>query len=59
MACQSKLAKDLISCPTMTNKQMIKASKGPMPHDKLMRSIELYGRKVMPLVQQMLADKAA
>ncbi|MBR1219257.1 LLM class flavin-dependent oxidoreductase [Bradyrhizobium sp. U87765 SZCCT0131] len=37
----------------------LKYSAGPMPHDKLMRSIELYGRKVMPLVQQMLADKAA
>ncbi|MFG3756224.1 hypothetical protein, partial [Klebsiella pneumoniae] len=37
----------------------LKYSAGPMPHDKLMRSIELYGSKVMPLVREMLADKAA
>src|SRR3984957_3162740 len=33
----------------------MKYSPGPLPHDKLMRSIELYGTKVMPLVREMLA----
>jgi probable LLM family oxidoreductase len=33
----------------------IKYSSGTLPHDKLMRSIELYGTKVMPLVRDMLA----
>ncbi|MBR0758200.1 LLM class flavin-dependent oxidoreductase [Bradyrhizobium jicamae] len=33
----------------------LKYSSGPLPHDKLMRSIELYGRKVIPLVRDMLA----
>ncbi|QCI62981.1 LLM class flavin-dependent oxidoreductase [Phreatobacter stygius] len=33
----------------------LKYSAGPLPHDKLMRSIELYGSKVMPLVRDMLA----
>jgi len=33
----------------------LKYSAGPLPHDKLMRSIELYGRKVVPLVRDMLA----
>lgn len=33
----------------------MKYSAGPLPHDKLMRSIELYGSKVMPLVREMLA----
>lgn len=28
---------------------------GPMPHEQLMRSIELYGRKVIPLVREMMA----
>src|SRR5579862_4862431 len=32
----------------------MKYSSGTLPHDKLMRSIELYGTKVMPLVRQML-----
>jgi probable LLM family oxidoreductase len=32
----------------------LKYSAGPLPHPKLMRSIELYGRKVVPLVQDML-----
>jgi hypothetical protein len=25
-----------------------------LPHEKLMRSIELYGRKVVPMVREML-----
>jgi alkanesulfonate monooxygenase SsuD/methylene tetrahydromethanopterin reductase-like flavin-dependent oxidoreductase (luciferase family) len=33
----------------------MKYSSGTLPHDKLMRSIELYGTKVMPLVRDMLA----
>jgi probable LLM family oxidoreductase len=33
----------------------MKYSSGTLPHDKLMRSIELYATKVMPLVRQMLA----
>jgi probable LLM family oxidoreductase len=33
----------------------LKYSAGPLPHDKLMRSIELYGRKVVPLARDMLA----
>ena len=33
----------------------MKYSSGTLPHEKLMRSIELYGTKVMPLVRQMLA----
>jgi len=33
----------------------MKYSAGTLPHEKLMRSIELYGRKVIPLVRDMLA----
>jgi probable LLM family oxidoreductase len=33
----------------------MKYSSGTLPHDKLMRSIELYATKVMPLVREMLA----
>jgi probable LLM family oxidoreductase len=33
----------------------LKYSAGPLPHEKLMKSIELYGRKVAPLVRDMLA----
>jgi alkanesulfonate monooxygenase SsuD/methylene tetrahydromethanopterin reductase-like flavin-dependent oxidoreductase (luciferase family) len=32
----------------------MKYSAGPLSHDKMMRSIELYGRKVVPLVRDML-----
>ncbi|MEH2486449.1 LLM class flavin-dependent oxidoreductase [Bradyrhizobium sp. AZCC 2230] len=32
----------------------LKYSAGPLPHGKLMTSIELYGRKVMPMVREML-----
>jgi probable LLM family oxidoreductase len=32
----------------------MKYSAGPLPHEKMMRSIELYGRKVAPLVREML-----
>ncbi|MGB3146438.1 MAG: LLM class flavin-dependent oxidoreductase [Paracoccaceae bacterium] len=33
----------------------MKYSSGPLPHEKLMRSIELYGTKVAPMVRDMLA----
>jgi probable LLM family oxidoreductase len=33
----------------------IKYSAGQLSHDKIMRNIELYGRRVMPLVRDMLA----
>jgi probable LLM family oxidoreductase len=33
----------------------LKYSAGPLPHEKLMRSIELYASKVVPLVRDMLA----
>jgi probable LLM family oxidoreductase len=33
----------------------LKYSAGPLAHDKLMRCIDLYGRKVAPLVRDMLA----
>ena len=33
----------------------LKYSTGPMPHSKLMQSIELYGTKVIPLVRELLA----
>lgn len=34
----------------------MKYSAGPLSHDKMMRSIELYGRKVIPLVREMMAE---
>ena len=33
----------------------MKYSQGTLPHDKLMRSIELYGAKVIPMVRDLLA----
>ncbi|WFU44213.1 LLM class flavin-dependent oxidoreductase [Bradyrhizobium sp. CB82] len=33
----------------------LKYSAGPLPHDKLMRSIELYGSRVIPMVSEMMA----
>jgi probable LLM family oxidoreductase len=33
----------------------LKYSAGPLSHEKMMRSIDLYGRKVIPLVRDMLA----
>jgi len=33
----------------------MKYSAGGLPHDKLMRSIELYGRRVIPLVRTMMS----
>jgi probable LLM family oxidoreductase len=37
----------------------MKYSTGPMPHSDLMSCIRLYGEKVIPMVQDLLADKAA
>ena len=37
----------------------MKYSAGPLLHEKMMRSIDLYGRKVIPLVRTLLADRAA
>lgn len=37
----------------------MKYSTGPVPHAALMDCIRLYGEKVIPMVQDMLADKAA
>ena len=37
----------------------MKYSTGPQPHEQLMRGIELYGQQVIPMVRDMLADKAA
>ena len=34
----------------------LKYSAGPLPHDALMRSIELYGTRVVPLVRDMLPE---
>jgi probable LLM family oxidoreductase len=34
----------------------LKYSAGPLAHDKLMRCIELYGRKVIPMVKDILAE---
>lgn len=33
-----------------------KYANGPIPHSKLMKSIELYGTKVIPLVREILSD---
>jgi hypothetical protein len=37
----------------------MKYSSGTLPHAHMMRSIELYGTKVMPMVRDMLASDAA
>src|SRR6185312_14216967 len=42
-----------------TARFQLKYSAGPLPHEKLMTSIELYGTKVVPLVREMLAEAAA
>jgi probable LLM family oxidoreductase len=39
------------------NRFQLKYSAGPLPHEKLMKSIELYGSKVVPLVNEMLAEE--
>ena len=37
----------------------LKYSSGTLPHDKLMKSIELFGTKVMPLVREAIDDSRA
>jgi probable LLM family oxidoreductase len=37
----------------------LKYSAGPLPHEKLMKSIELYGTRVVPLVRDMIAEAKA
>ncbi|CCD95881.1 putative Alkanal monooxygenase [Bradyrhizobium sp. ORS 375] len=37
----------------------LKYSAGPLPHARLMRSIELYGRVVVPRVRELLAEESA
>ena len=38
---------------------LLQLSVGPMPHDKLMRAIEIYGTKVAPAVRKNVASEAA
>ena len=33
----------------------LKYSSGPLPHERMLHSIELYGREVIPRVRQLLA----
>jgi hypothetical protein len=37
----------------------MKYSAGPLSHEKIMRCIDLYGRKVIPLVQSLVQNAAA
>ena len=39
------------------NRFDLKYATGPMPHSKLMRSIELLGTKVVPMVKDILAKE--
>jgi hypothetical protein len=41
------------------NRFDLKYSTGPMPHSKLMSSIELLGTEVVPMVRQILAESLA
>ena len=34
----------------------LKYSAGPLPHDALMKGIELYGTKVAPMVRELVAE---
>ena len=36
----------------------LKYANGPMPHEQLLRSIELYGTQVIPRVRELLAAPA-
>lgn len=51
------VAKKIVHAVTSLNADRfdLKYTTGPMPHSKLMRSIELYATKVVPLVREMLA----
>mgnify|MGYP003341187263 FL=1 len=50
------VAKKIVHALTSVGAQRFdfKYASGPQPHSKLMRSIELYGTKVIPLVKEML-----
>ena len=37
----------------------MKYSQGTLPHEAMMRSIELYGTKVIPMVRDLVGEKAA
>ena len=52
------VAKKIVHAITSVGAQRFdfKYSNGPQPHSKLMKSIELYGTKVIPLVKEMLAS---
>jgi alkanesulfonate monooxygenase SsuD/methylene tetrahydromethanopterin reductase-like flavin-dependent oxidoreductase (luciferase family) len=39
------------------NRFDFKYANGPMPHSKLMKSIELYATKVIPLVRELVSEK--
>jgi len=51
------VARKIVSTVTAlgASRFQLKYSAGPLPHDKLMRSIELFGSRVMPLVREMMA----
>jgi hypothetical protein len=36
----------------------LKYSNGPLPHEHLMRAVELYGTRVAPRVRELLAEPA-
>ncbi len=36
----------------------LKYSSGRLPHEKLMRNIELYGTEVVPMVRELLAEES-
>jgi len=42
-----------------TDRFDLKYSAGTTPHEKMMKSIELYGTKVIPMVREILAEKVA
>lgn len=52
-----RVARKIVATATAlgVSRFQMKYSAGPLPHEKLLRSIELYGSKVMPLVREMLA----
>lgn len=41
------------------NRFEIKYSAGHLPHEKMMKSIELFGTKVVPMVRELVGDKAS
>jgi alkanesulfonate monooxygenase SsuD/methylene tetrahydromethanopterin reductase-like flavin-dependent oxidoreductase (luciferase family) len=51
------VAKKIVHALTSVTAQRfdLKYSNGPMPHSQLMKSIELYGTKVIPLVREMMS----